>query len=148
MDIKLAIGSDHAGFALKEAVRHYLDAKNMAYKDYGAYSEQSVDYPEIGLAVSNAVKKGEATHGLLICGSGIGMSIVANKVTGVRAALCYEPELVVMSRQHNNANILVLAGRYTSPEKANKMVELFISTTFEGGRHQRRVDQIHTLTHR
>lgn len=148
MDIKIAIGSDHAGFALKEAVRHYLDTQKIAYQDYGAHTEQSVDYPEIGSAVSHAIRDGEATHGLLFCGSGIGMSIVANKVSGVRAALCYEPELVVMSRMHNNANILVMAGRYTPVEKANTMVDLFLSTEFEGGRHQRRVDQIHTLTHR
>ena len=146
--LRIAIGSDHAGFALKEAVRQYLAGLGHIVEDAGAHSEASVDYPAIAMTVGTAVQTGKAQWGILVCGSGIGMSIVANKISGVRAALCYEPELAMMSRKHNDANVLVLAGRYTPPDKAREIVDAFLQTIFEGGRHQRRVDLIHTLTHR
>lgn len=145
---RIAIGSDHAGFALKEAVRRHLENLGHQVEDFGAYSEESVDYPSIAMAVGTALKQRQAHWGVLVCGSGIGMSIVANKMSGIRAALCYEPELAAMARKHNDANVLVLAGRYTAPDKAQEIVDVFFQTPFEGGRHQRRVDLIHTLTHR
>ncbi|MCK5145930.1 ribose 5-phosphate isomerase B [bacterium] len=142
----IAIGSDHAGFALKEAIRHYLDDKKIPYTDFGAYSEESVDYPEIAVKACESVTIATSIQGILCCGSGIGMSIVANKVQGIRAALCYTPELAKMSRLHNNANILVLAGRYTEPDEAFEIIKTFLETDFEGGRHKKRVDLIHSLT--
>ena len=145
-DLTIAIGSDHAGFELKEAVRKYLESQEIAIKDFGTFSTDSVDYPDYAYAVASAVAKGEFDRGILICGTGLGMSIVANKVKGIRAAECTTPYLAEMSRRHNDANVLTLGGRVLSAEEAQKIVRAWLETQFEGGRHQRRVDKIHQLT--
>ncbi len=138
---KLPIASDHAGFELKQELTKYLSAR-FEIKDYGCESCDSIDYPDYGFAAATAVSKGEFKRGILICGSGIGMSIVANKVNGVRAALCHCVEFAQLSRQHNNANILVLPGRFVSLELAKKIVDIWLATEFEGGRHQKRLEKI------
>ena len=138
--MKIAIASDHAGFCLKEEIKQaYPD---LEWQDFGAHSTESMDYPDTGFPASEAVADGTCEKGILICGSGIGMSIVANKVKGIRAALCSTPEIAVLSRQHNNANILVLAGRFTPTPLALEIVKVWLSTSFEGGRHQARIDKI------
>lgn len=145
--IKVAIGSDHAGYALKETIKKFLSELNVEYKDYGTHSTDPVDYPDIAVSVAKRVSHSEFPYGILICGSGIGMSIVANKVPGIRAALCCSEEMAKLSRTHNNANILTLAGRYTSKRTAKKIVKIFIETKFEpGSRHERRIKKIHQLT--
>lgn len=144
----IAIGADHAGYTLKEEVKKFLTDINIAYiEDYGTDSTKSVDYPKIAVPVAKAVANSEADRGILICGTGIGMSIVANKIPGIRAALCCSEETAILSRRHNNANILTMGGRFIEPEIARKIVKAFLSTEFEaGGRHERRVKQIHALT--
>jgi len=142
----IAVGSDHAGFELKEAIRKYLESLEITVKDFGTFSIDSVDYPDYAFAVASAVAKGEFERGILICGTGLGMSIVANKVKGIRAAECTTPYLAEMSRRHNDANILTMGGRILSVEEAQKIVRVWLETPFEGGRHQRRVDKIHHLT--
>lgn len=141
----VAIGSDHAGFPLKQAVIQLLDELGLSYQDFGATSETSVDYPDYGRAVAEAVARGEYDRGILICGTGIGMSIVANKVRGVRAALCHEPYSARMSRLHNNANVLAMGGRVIGPAMAREVAQAFLETEFEAGRHQRRVEKIEAL---
>ena len=140
--MRIAIGSDHAGFPLKRVLIQFLEEQGLAYQDFGATSEASVDYPDYGRAVARAVAQGQFDRGILICGTGIGMSIVANKVRGIRAALCHEPYSARMSRLHNNANVLVLGGRIIGPEMAREVTRVFLETEFEGGRHQRRVEKI------
>jgi len=137
------IGSDHAGFSLKEECRVFLE-KTGAHKvkDLGVFSLESFDYPKIGHEMAQAISKGEYSRGILICGTGIGMSIVANRYKGVRAALCHNLYMVRMSRLHNDANILVMGGRVIGGGLAIEMVELFLKTEFEGGRHKSRLDQI------
>ncbi len=138
---KIAIGSDHAGFPLKEAVRKGLsDEYEMI--DYGTDSEQSIDYPDYGFKVAKAVAKGECEVGILVCGSGIGMSIVANKVEGIRAALCQTKEFAELSRRHNNANVLVMPGRFIADSYAIEIARTWLNTGFEGDRHQKRIDKI------
>lgn len=141
MDIIL--GSDHAGFGLKEECRIYLES-NPAHRivDAGVFSRESSDYPEIAHKVALSIAKGECQRGILICGSGVGMSIAANRHKGVRAALCHNLYLARMSRQHNDANILVMGGRVIGGGLALEMVEVFLETGFEGGRHLRRLDMI------
>ncbi len=139
--MKIAIASDHAGFPMKEHIREYLSSK-YDVKDFGTYSTDSVDYPDFGAKASEAVASGEFERGVLVCGSGIGMSIIANKVDGVRAALCYQKDLAIMSRRHNNSNVLVLAGRYTAKEYAEEIIDSWIAEEFEGDRHNRRIDKI------
>ena len=141
MDI--IIGSDHAGFALKEECLVYLEG-NPVHKiiDAGVFSTESSDYPNIAHSVALSIIKGECQRGILICGSGIGMSIVANRHKGVRAALCHNIYLARMSRQHNDANILVMGGRVIGVGLALEMVDVFLETEFEGGRHSRRLDLI------
>lgn len=146
VDLTIAIGSDHAGFELKEAIRKYLEFQKITVKDFGTFSTDSVDYPDYAFAVASAVAKGEFERGILICGTGLGMSIVANKVKGIRAAECITPDLAEMSRRHNNANVLTMGGRILSAEEAKNIVRVWLETGFEGGRHQRRVDKIHQLT--
>lgn len=146
VDLTIAIGSDHAGFELKEAIRNYLEFLEVTVKDFGTFSTDSVDYPDYAFAVASAVAKGEFDRGILICGTGLGMSIVANKVKGIRAAECTTPDLAEMSRRHNNANVLTMGGRVLSAEEAKNIVRVWLETGFEGGRHQRRVDKIHQLT--
>jgi len=144
--MKIGIGSDHAGFPLKQAIAGILEEEHAEVTDVGTDSGKPVDYPDFGLTVAKSVADGHFDCGILICGSGIGMSIVANKVPGVRAALCTTPEQAALSRRHNDANILVLAGRMTDPETAALIVRRWLHGTFEGGRHARRVRKIHDLT--
>ncbi len=144
----IAIASDHAGYLFKERIKDLLTRLGLVYQDFGTHSEQSSDYPDEGHAAAEAVSSGAADRGILICGSGIGMDIVANKSVGVRAALCLTEEMASLSRQHNNANILVLGERITPWETTDKIIRIWLSTPFEGGRHQRRIEKIHSLTHR
>jgi ribose 5-phosphate isomerase B len=143
MDI--IIGSDHAGFDLKEDIKRFLSKKgNYIVKDMGAFSDDPVDYPIIAHQVAKNIAENKFSRGVLICGSGIGMSIVANRYRNVRAALCHDLYTVRLSRKHNDANILVLGGRVLGLDLALRMVDLFLSTDFEGGRHQRRLEEIDT----
>jgi len=141
----IIIGSDHAGYALKEGVRSSLQAAGWKVTDVGAWSEEPVDYPDFGVMVSEKVLSGEFPRGILICGSGIGMTIVANRFPGVRAVLSLDEEAAWMSRLHNDANVLVLAGRRTTIEEAKKILKIWLETTFTGGRHQARLDKIRIL---
>jgi len=140
--MRIAIGSDHAGFALKEQMKAYLQQKGNDVTDVGTESETSVDYPDYAEQVGKAVAAGDADFGLLVCGSGLGMEIAANKVPGVRAVQLMDTEMAKMARMHNDANVVTLAGRYTEPAKAEAILDTFLSTPFEGGRHQMRVDKI------
>jgi len=139
---RIIIGADHAGFSLKEAVKPYLTERNLVITDVGAYSDEPVDYPDIGTRVAEKVASGEFKRGILVCGSGVGMTIVANKYPGVRAVLCLDEETARLSRMHNDTNILVLAGRRTDADTAKNVIGTWLSTAFEGGRHQRRLDKI------
>lgn len=141
----IAIGSDHGGFALKQEIMKHLDEKGLEYKDYGTYSEESCDYPTYGAAVGRAVVSGECDRGIIICGTGIGISIAANKIEGVRAANCTDCYMAEMTRRHNDANILALGARVVGSGLALKIVDTFLETAFEGGRHARRVDQLREL---
>ena len=139
----IALGCDHGGYALKKEIIRHLEERGLEYKDYGCYSEESVDYPVYGKAVAHAVADGEAEKGILICGTGIGISIVANKVKGARAALCTDCFCAEATRQHNNANVLALGGRVVGPGLAIKIVDTFLDTPFsEDERHIRRINQI------
>ena len=138
----VAIGSDHAGYDFKEELISFLEAKDLSYHDFGTHSKDSVDYPDFAHPVANAVEKGEASFGILLCGSANGVAITANKHKGTRAAICWGEELAKLSREHNNANILCIPARFVREGDAEKMVQLFINTPFEGGRHQRRVEKI------
>lgn len=140
--MRIHIGSDHAGFALKEAVRAHLAAEGHTVSDVGAFSEDSVDYPLIAEQVGRAVAGGQADLGVLVCGTGLGMAVAANKVRGVRAVQVNDVEFAQMSRRHNDANVVTLAGRFTPRATALEIVDAFLGTDFEGGRHQRRVDEI------
>ncbi len=135
----IALASDHGGFELKEVIKQYLEKNGLEYKDYGTFSTESVDYPTYGEAAAKAVASGECERGLLFCGTGIGISIAANKVHGIRAAVCSECYSAEMSRRHNNANILALGGRVVGPGLAEQIVQVWLNTEFEGGRHERRV---------
>ena len=135
----IAIGSDHGGFALKQEIMKHLEARGLEYKDFGTYTADSCDYPQYGAAVGRAVASGECERGILICGTGIGISISANKIRGVRAALCGDCFSAEMTRRHNDANVLCLGGRVIDCEKAVKLAEIFLNTEYEGGRHARRV---------
>jgi ribose 5-phosphate isomerase B len=141
--MEILLGSDHAGFDLKEACKGYLQSRP-EYKvvDMGVHDSASVDYPEVAHRVAQAMVRGEFDRGILICGTGLGMSMVANRYKGVRAALCHNLYTVKMSRLHNDANILAMGGRVIGSGLALEMVELFLQTPFEGGRHQRRLDQM------
>lgn len=141
----IAIGSDHGGFELKEQVIAYLSQKGVEYKDFGTYDESSCDYPDIAKVVGEAVVNGECVRGILICGTGIGISIAANKIKGIRAALCSDVYSATMCRRHNNANILCLGGRVTGQELAFMIVDTYLNEEFEGDRHQRRIDKISAL---
>ena len=139
---KIAIGSDHAGFELKERIKAFLDARGAQWQDFGTDSADSTDYPDYGFPVAEAVARGAFDRGILICGTGIGMSIAANKVRGIRAALCTSPEMAEFSRRHNDANILTLGGRVLSPKEAMEIVDVWLKTAFEGNRHARRLGKI------
>jgi ribose 5-phosphate isomerase B len=139
---QIAIGSDHAGYVLKERIKSHFGSSEIRFQDYGTYSEVSMDYPDTAHPVAKAVQSGEYKCGILICGSGNGVAIVANKYKGIRAAICWNEDIARLARQHNDANILVLPARFISPETAIQLVNLFVSTRFEGGRHQKRIEKI------
>lgn len=141
----LFIGSDHGGYALKEEIKRFLEDRGVAFEDMGTYSSESCDYPDIARAVAERVNKDEDNRGILICGTGIGMSIAANKVRGIRCALCHDAYGAEYARRHNNANIIAFGGRTTGVEIAKQMVEIFLSTPFDGGRHARRVGKIEAM---
>ena len=141
----IAIGSDHGGFALKQEVMKHLDELGLAYKDYGTYTEDSCDYPVYGEAVARAVAGGEAEKGIAICGTGIGISITANKVKGIRAALCGDCYSAELTRRHNDANMLCMGDRVVGAGLALKIVDTFLNTEFEGGRHAKRIALISEL---
>lgn len=142
MKMKISIGSDHAGFDLKEQLKNYLEEEGYEVIDEGCYSHESVDYPDFGKKVGKRVADKEADKGLVVCGSGIGISIAANKVPGIRCALVSEPLSARLARQHNDANVLALGGRLTGLEMAKECLKVFLQTDFEGGRHQRRIDKL------
>ena len=133
---------DHAGFNLKEHIKNMLTAEGYEYKDYGTYSSDSCDYPDYAHPLAIAVEQGECYPGIAICGSGEGISMTLNKHQGVRAALCWCEEISRLARQHNDANVCVMPGRFISVDEARAVVEVFLRTTFEGGRHQRRIEKI------
>jgi len=145
MPEKIVIAADHAGYSLKEALKTFLTEMGLAVTDVGTDSDHAVDYPDPGGKAAEAVSTGLFPRGILICGSGIGMSIVANRFPGVRAALCLDEETARLSRMHNDANILVLASRKTDPETARQIVRMWLTTPFEGGRHQQRLDKIREM---
>jgi len=138
----IALGADHGGYNLKEAIIEYLKEKDIEYTDYGCYSEESVDYAVYAKKVADAVVSSKADKGILCCGTGIGISIAANKVKGIRAAVVTNEFCAEMTRRHNDANILAMGGRVIDPQTAVKLTDIFLNTEFEGGRHQRRIDQI------
>lgn len=138
----IALGCDHGGIDIKNAVIKYLEENKIEYKDYGCYTTESVDYPEYAFKVATAVTSGEAELGILCCGTGIGISMAANKVKGIRAAVVSNEFCAEMTRRHNNANILCMGGRVSTEEEAVKFADIFLNTPFEGDRHTRRVDMI------
>ena len=142
--MRIGIGSDHAGYALKESVKAILPDLDCEVVDYGTGGTESVDYPDFAFAVAEAVGGAHCDRGILICKSGIGMSIAANKILGIRAALCLTPEAAALSRAHNDANILVLGAAWTDADGARDIVSAWVRTPFEGGRHHRRVEKIRT----
>ena len=140
--MRLALGADHAGYELKEELKNFLKQKEIDYYDFGTYDTKSTDYSDWGIKVAETVAKGEFERGILICGTGLGMCLTANKVPGIRATPCYGIFSARLSRQHNNSNILVLAGRITGKDLAKQIVEEWLEAKFKGGRHKRRVDKI------
>jgi len=140
--MNIAVGSDHAGYRLKEAVREYLQSQGHEVTDYGTSSEESVDYADFAFPVARGVAAGKHQRGILICGTGQGMAMTANRVKGVRAALSLDEETARMSRKHNDANVLVLSGWKVSAEEAPRILDVWLSTEFEGGRHQRRIRKL------
>lgn len=138
--MKIALAADHGGFELKEKIKEHLQQKGIEFLDLGCNTEASVDYPDYGRACGEAVMRGDAERGIVVCGTGIGISIAANKVKGIRCALCTSLFMAEMSRKHNNANMLALGGRILETELALSIVDTWLTTEFEGGRHQRRVD--------
>lgn len=143
MEIKtVGIACDHAGFPLKKFVLQYLEQHGYQYKDYGTYSDMSCDYPDFAHALAEGIENGDVYPGIAICGSGEGMAITLNKHQGIRAGLAWSPEISELIRQHNDANVIVLPGRFIDNNTAGKMLDIFFKTSFEGGRHQRRVSKI------
>ena len=138
----IPIGADHAGFQLKSKIIKHLEEKGYELKDFGCYSEESIDYPDYGHPVADMIESNQGMLGILICGSGNGINMTANKHQGVRSALCWKKEIAELARQHNDANIIALPARFISEEEAIEMVDVFFSTLFEGGRHQNRVNKI------
>ncbi len=138
----IGLASDHAGFALKQSVKSYLDEKGIPYRDYGTDSEASCDYPDYAHALAEGLAKGECQRGIAICGSGEGISMALNKHQHIRAALVWMPEIAKMARLHNDANVLVMPGRYISSDTAREIMDAFLNTPFEGGRHLNRIAKI------
>jgi ribose 5-phosphate isomerase B len=143
--MRLAVGCDHGGLALKDAIRDHVAGLGHEVTDIGTHSEESIDYPDFGRIVAEMVVGGEVDLGVIVCGTGIGISIAANKVKGARAALCLNGYMASMARRHNDANMLALGGRTTGEGLALDIVNVFLSAEFEGGRHQRRIDKIHAI---
>ena len=141
----VAIAGDHGGFALKQRIREHLIERGIKIADLGTDSEESVDYPEFGKACAQAVASGKADRGIVICGTGIGISIAANRIRGIRCGLCTSVEMAELSRKHNNANMLAMGGRITSVEDATRITDAWLDTEFEGGRHSRRVDMLDSI---
>jgi ribose 5-phosphate isomerase B len=141
----VALGSDHAGYEYKTVIHDFLQDKGISVKDFGTFTQDSVDYPDFAHPVAEAVENGEAGWGILICGSANGVAITANKHQGVRAAICWQTDLAKLAREHNNANIICLPARYISLPAAEEMVNIFLRTSFEGGRHEKRVEKIGCL---
>lgn len=138
----IAIGSDHAGFDCKEDLISFLEAEKMEFKDFGPFNKDSVDYPDFAHPVALAVESGEAAFGILLCGSANGVAITANKHQGIRAAICWGEEIAELARKHNNANIVCIPARFLTDGLAEKILDVFMNTDFEGGRHENRVDKI------
>ncbi|MDD5774214.1 MAG: ribose 5-phosphate isomerase B [bacterium] len=143
--MRIAIGSDHGGFELKEELKKFLKTEGYEVTDFGTNSSESVDYPYLTFNAAKSVANKENQFGIFICGSGVGASIVANKVHGIRAALCYNEEIARLSREHNNANFLCLGGRFLDKQEAFKIVNVWLKTSFSGGRHEKRVAQIEEI---
>ena len=143
MEIKtIGLASDHAAFPLKQFVKQYLEEKGIAYKDYGTYTEASCNYADFGHALAEGIEKGEVYQGIAMCGSGEGISMTLNKHQSIRAGLCWIPEIAHLIRQHNDANVLVMPGRFIDNDMARKIMDEYLNTEFEGGRHQARIDAI------
>ena len=138
----IALASDHAGFEKKEVIKKYLEEKGISYKDFGCDSSESCDYPDFAHPIANAISNGEYEVGITFCGSGQGISITANKHQKIRSAICWNVEIAKLSRQHNDANICALPGRFVTDEEARNIVDAFLTTDFEGGRHETRVKKI------
>ena len=143
--MKIALGSDHGGYSLKQHVIAHLEERGISYQDFGCYSTESCYYPDFGRAAAQAVADGSCQLGIVICTTGIGISMAANKVKGIRCALCSEPLSAEMTRRHNDANMLAMGGGMIGPNMAARIVDAFLDTDFEGGRHQRRVDKISAI---
>lgn len=139
---KVGLCSDHAGFALKEYIKQLLTARGLEFEDFGTHSSASCDYPDFAHPLARAVEAGEVYPGIAVCGTGNGICMTLNKHRDIRAALCWNPEIAALCRAHNDANVLVMPGRFISNEEAEKVVDTFLHTPFEGGRHQRRIDKI------
>lgn len=140
--MKIAVASDHAGFERKQAVLKYLQEQGIEYKDFGAFSSESSDYPDFAHPLAAAVSNGEFDEGITLCGSGNGINMTANKHQGIRSAICWLPEIAMLARQHNDANICALPARYITDEQAIEIVNIFLNTDFEGGRHLNRINKI------
>ena len=138
----IGLASDHAGYPLKEYVKTYLDARGIMWKDYGTDSEERCDYPDFGHALAQGIEAGECERGIAVCGSGEGISMTLNKHQGIRAALCWIPEIAHLARQHNDANVLVMPGRFITNEEADAIMDEYLQTSFEGGRHAIRIAKI------
>ena len=140
---KISLACDHAGFTYKESIKKYLSEKYLfQIEDFGAYSEESIDYPDVAHKMGNAISKSESVKGIILCGSGNGVCMTVNKHKGVRGALCWNKKIVALARQHNDANVLCLPARFITLEEALEMVDIFLATEFEGGRHATRVEKI------
>ena len=143
MEVKtVGICADHAGWALKEFVKLWLNQRGYGFRDFGTFNAQSCDYPDFGHPLAQAVEKGEVYPGIAICGTGNGINMTLNKYPGIRAALCWNPEICEYARLHNDANVLVMPGRYISPREADDILSMFFDSEFEGGRHERRINKI------
>jgi ribose 5-phosphate isomerase B len=140
--LPVALCSDHAGYPVKEAVKRWLEGQGIACKDFGTYNEDSCDYPDFAHPCALAVEQGECYPGIAVCGSGEGINITLNKHQGIRSALCWRLAVARLARQHNDANVIAMPGRFVTDEEAIAMVEAFLTTPYEGGRHQRRIDKI------
>ena len=143
--MKIAIGADHGGYELKEEIKGFLEERKVHYYDFGTYDTNSTDYPDWGIKVAEGVAKGEFERGILICGTGLGMCLVANKVPGIRATPCYETFGARLSREHNNSNVLTLGGRITGKDLAKQIVEEWLKAEFKKGRHKRRLEKLSSI---